>query len=106
MYEEKAARDPRVRVDEDCMEARKLLRDVVKVLAQAFDEAWASIAHTVEPARAKKVKSSLARVIVAQAKGRAPKDHRVLKTAALASFHNRLVRRLASPGGLDLSARP
>jgi len=72
------------------MEARKLLRDVVKVLAQAFDEAWASIAHTVEPARAKKVKSSLARVIVAQAKGRAPKNHRVLKTAALASLHNRL----------------
>ena len=71
------------------MEARKLLRDVVKVLAQAFDEAWASIAHTVEPARAKKVKSSLARTIVAQARGRAPKDHQALKIAALKSFQKR-----------------
>src|SRR5262245_8544746 len=59
--------------DEDCMEARKLLRDVVNVLAQAFDEAWASMAHTVEPARAKKVKSSLARVIVAQPRGARPR---------------------------------
>ena len=72
------------------MEARKLLRDVVNVLAQAFDEAWASMAHTVEPARAKKVKSSLARVVVALAQGRAPQDHRVLKTAALALLQNRL----------------
>ena len=71
------------------MEARKLLRDVVNVLARAFDEAWASIAHTVEPARAKKVKSSLARAIVAQARGRAPKDYRALKTAALVSFQAR-----------------
>lgn len=74
------------------MEARKLLRDVVKVLAQAFDEAWASIAHTVEPARAKKMKSSLARAIVAQNGGRAPKDHHGLKTAALASLQKRLGR--------------
>ncbi len=72
------------------MEARKLLRDVVKVLAQAFDEAWVSIAHTVEPARAKKVKSSLARAIVAEARGRAPKDYQALKTAALVSFQKRL----------------
>jgi hypothetical protein len=71
------------------MEARKLLRDVVRVLAQAFDEAWASMAHTVEPARAKRVKSSLARVIVAQARGRTPKDYRVLKRTALASLQNR-----------------
>ena len=74
------------------MEARKLLRDVVKVLAQAFDEAWASIAHSVEPARAKKVKSNLARAIVAQARGRAPKDCRALKTAALVSFQKQLGR--------------
>ena len=66
------------------MEGRKLLRDVVNFLAQAFDEAWASMAHTVEPARAKKVKSSLARAIVAQAKGRAPKDYQALKQQPLA----------------------
>jgi hypothetical protein len=72
------------------MEGRKLLRDVVNVLAQAFDEAWASMAHTVEPARAKKVKLSLARMVVAQARGRARQDHQALKTAALASLQNRL----------------
>jgi hypothetical protein len=82
------------------MEARKPLRDVVKVLAQAFDEAWASIAHTVEPGRAKKVKSSLAREIVAQTGGRAPKDYQALKTAALVSFQKRLGR---APRKLDRS---
>ena len=86
--------------NEDEREARKLLRDVVKVLAHAFDEAWASIAHTVEPAHAKKVKSSLARAIVAEARGRAPKDHQALKTAALVSFQMRLgqaPRKLSQP---------
>jgi uncharacterized membrane protein len=86
--------------NEDEREARKLLRDVVKVLAHAFDEAWASMAHTVEPAHAKKVKSSLARAIVAEARGRAPKDHQALKTAALVSFQMRLgqaPRKLSQP---------
>ena len=50
------------------MEARKLLdaapfkADVIKALKQAFDEAWASIVHSIDPAAVENARLGLAPV--------------------------------------------
>jgi hypothetical protein len=50
------------------MEARKLLdaapfkADVIKALKQAFDEAWASIVHSIDPAAVENARLGLVRM--------------------------------------------
>jgi len=70
------------------MEASKLLDaapfepDTVKVLKQAFDEAWVRIAPSIVPDRIDDTRLSLAHAIVAHA-GRGECDCESLKAAAL-----------------------
>ncbi len=70
------------------MKANKLLDaapfepDTVKVLKQAFDEAWACIAPSIVPDRIDDTRLSLAHAIVAHA-GTGDCDCESLKTAAL-----------------------
>ena len=69
------------------MEATRLLDaapfapDIVKVLKQAFDQAWTSISPTTPPDRAGDTRLSLAHVIVAHA-GMGEVDCEALKFAA------------------------
>jgi len=73
------------------MEARKLLAaapftpDVIKALTQAFDEAWASIAPTIDPAAVENARLSLAHAIIAHAGLLGTSDVQALKAAALSS---------------------
>lgn len=74
------------------MEARKLLAaapfkpDVIKALTQAFDEAWASIAATIDPAAVENARLRLAHAIIAHAVLLGTGDLKALKAAALSSF--------------------
>jgi hypothetical protein len=74
------------------MEARKLLAaapftpDAIKALTQAFDEAWASIAATVDPAAVENSRLRLAHAIIAHAGLLGTGDLEALKAAALSSF--------------------
>ncbi len=71
------------------MEARKLLEvapfapETVKVLKQAFDEAWASMGPSVAPDRVDDTRLSLAHAIVAHAGAGGDSDCETLKAAAL-----------------------
>ena len=67
------------------MEAQNLLDHVV-ALADAFDEAWASIAPTIDPASVKNARRSLAHAIIAHASTLGTDDLAALKAAAIASF--------------------
>ena len=62
------------------------LRDHLEALKRAFDEAWASIAPTINPASVENARESLADAIVAHANTLGTDDLATLKTAALASF--------------------
>jgi len=70
------------------MEAQELLDaapytpEIVKVLKQAFDDAWASIASTTTPDLVENTRLSLAHAIVARA-GLGDADCERLKSAAL-----------------------
>jgi len=70
------------------MEARKLLEaapfdpDTTNVLKRVFEEAWASIGHTIVPDRIADISIGLAHAIVAHA-GAGQIDCEMLKTAAL-----------------------
>ena len=74
------------------MEARKLLDaapfkpDIIKALKQAFDEAWASIVHSIDPTTVENARLSLAHAIVAHAGLLGTEDLAAPKAAALASF--------------------
>ena len=74
------------------MEARKLLdaapfkADVIKALKQAFDEAWASIVHSIDPAAVENARLGLAHSTIAHAGLLGTDDLAALKAAALASF--------------------
>jgi hypothetical protein len=74
------------------MEARKLLdaapfkADVIKALKQAFDEAWASIVHSIDPAAVENARLGLAHATIAHAGLLGTDDLAALKAAALASF--------------------
>ena len=77
------------------MEARKLLAaapfkpDAIKALTQAFDEAWASIATTFDPAAVANARLSLAHAIIAHAALLGTGDLEALKAAALSSLQKR-----------------
>jgi hypothetical protein len=77
------------------MEARKLLAaapfkpDVIKALTQAFDEAWVSIAPTIDPAAIENARLSLAHAIIAHSGLLGTNDLEALKAAALSSFQKR-----------------
>ncbi|MFZ0850626.1 MAG: hypothetical protein WAO08_15625 [Hyphomicrobiaceae bacterium] len=65
------------------------LRDDLDVLMHVFDEAWASIAPTIDPASVETALESLAEAIIAHASTLGTDDLAVLKAAALASFRKR-----------------
>ena len=65
------------------------LRDHLEVLMHAFDEAWASIAPTIDPASVENARQSLADAIIAHASTLGTDDLAALKAAALASFRKR-----------------
>jgi hypothetical protein len=67
------------------MEGRNLLDHVVALL-HAFDEAWGSIAPTIDPASVKNARRRLADAIIAHASTLGTDDLAALKAAALASF--------------------
>jgi hypothetical protein len=69
--------------------ARKL-RDHLEALMHAFDEAWASIAPTINPASVESARQSLADAIIAHASTLGTDDLAALKAAALASFREQL----------------
>ena len=77
------------------MEALKLLAaapfkpDVIKALTQAFDEAWASIAATIDPAAVENSRLRLAHAIIAHAGLLGTSDLEALTAAALSSFQKR-----------------
>ena len=72
----------------EAMEAQRLLEvapfgaETVKVLKQAFEEAWTSISPTIPPDRVDDTRLSLAHAIVAHA-GSGDSDYETLKAAAL-----------------------
>lgn len=84
------------------MQARKLLdaapfeAETVKVLKQAFDAAWASIAPSIGPDRVDDTRLSLAHAIVAHA-GAADCDAESLKQAALAAIQKHPPRPPSAP---------
>ena len=65
------------------------LRDHLEALKRAFDEAWASIAPTINPASVENARERLANAIVAHANTLGTDDLATLKAAALASFRKR-----------------
>ena len=65
------------------------LRDHLEVLMHVFDEAWASIAPTIDPAFVENARESLADAIIAHASTLGTDDLAALKAAALASFWKR-----------------
>ena len=65
------------------------LRDHFEMLTHAFDEAWASIAPTIDPASVETARESLAEAIIAHANTLGTDDFAALKAAALASFRKR-----------------
>ena len=67
------------------MKAPTLL-DHIEALTQAFDEAWESIASTIDPASVENARRSLADAIVAHADLLGTADLSALKAEALASF--------------------
>ena len=69
------------------------LRDDLDVLMHVFDEAWASIAPTIDPASVENARQSLADAIIAHASTLGTDDLAALKAAALASFRKRFLRR-------------
>jgi hypothetical protein len=83
------------------MEAQKLLDaapfepSAVKVLKQAFDEAWLCIALAVDPASVENARMSMAHAIIAHAGRLGANDVEALKAAALASFQKQLLGRVA-----------
>ena len=68
--------------------ARYLL-DQLEALEHVFDEAWASIAPTIDPASVENARQSLADAIIAHAGTLGTDDLAALKAAALASFRKR-----------------
>ena len=66
------------------------LRDHLEALMHVFDEAWASIAPTIDPASVENARQSLADAIIAHASTLGTDDLAALKAAALASFRKRL----------------
>ena len=60
--------------------------DHLEALMHAFDEAWASIAPTIDPASVENARQSLADAIIAHASMLGTDDLAALKAAALASF--------------------
>lgn len=60
--------------------------DIIKALKQAFDEAWASIVHSIDPTTVENARLGLAHAIVAHAGLLGTDDLAALKAAALASF--------------------
>jgi hypothetical protein len=84
------------------MEASKLLDaapfepDTVKVLKQAFDEAWARIAPSIVPDRVDDTRLSLAHAIVAHA-GTGNCDCETLKAAAVDAVQKHPPRLPTSP---------
>jgi hypothetical protein len=66
------------------------LRDHFEALMHAFDEAWASLAPTIDPASVESARQSLAEAIIAHANTLGTDDLAALKAAALASFRKRL----------------
>ena len=72
--------------------ARYLL-DQLEALEHVFDEAWASIAPTIDPASVENARQSLADAIIAHASTLGTDDLAALKAAALASFRKRFLRR-------------
>ena len=68
--------------------ARYLL-DQLEALEHVFDEAWASIAPTIDPASVENARQSLADAIIAHASTLGTDDLAALKAAALASFRKR-----------------
>ena len=75
------------------MEARRLLDaapfapDIVELLKQVFDDAWASVAPTTAAHRASITRLSLAHAIVAHAAS-GERDFDALKTAALVAIES------------------
>jgi hypothetical protein len=76
------------------MEAWKLLDaapfgpSAIEAIKQTFDEAWGSIAATIEPARVENTRLSLAHAIIAHAAVHGFDDLSALKTSALGVFRN------------------
>jgi hypothetical protein len=74
------------------MEARKLLDaapfklDIIKALKQAFDEAWPSIVHSIDPTTVENARPSLAHAIVGHAGLLGTDDLAALKVVSLGSF--------------------
>ena len=62
------------------------LRNHLEALKRAFDQAWASIAPTLDPACIENARESLAEAIGAHANTLGTDDLATLKAAALASF--------------------
>ena len=79
-----AAKDPTVH-----SMVRKM-RDHLNILMRVFDEAWASIAPTINPASVENARESLADAIIAHASTLGTDDLAALKAAALASFREQL----------------
>ena len=79
------------------------LRDHLEALMLVFDEAWAGIAPTIDPASVDNVRKSLAEAITAHANTLGTDDLAALKAAALASFRKRFSRRrvLTPPRSCD-----
>jgi hypothetical protein len=62
------------------------LRDQREALMDVFDEAWASIAPTIDPASVENTRQSLADAIIDHASTLGTNDLVALEAAALASF--------------------
>ena len=62
------------------------LRDHLEIVMHAFDEAWASVAPTIDPASVETARESLAEAIIAHANTLGTDDLAALKAAAIASF--------------------
>ena len=60
----------------------------IETLKQTFDEAWESIAASIEPACVENARLSLAHAIIAHAAVHGLGDLSALKVAALAAFRN------------------
>ena len=62
------------------------LRDHFEAAVHVFDEAWASIAPTIDPASVENARQSLAAAILTHANTLGTDDLAALKAAALTSF--------------------
>jgi hypothetical protein len=60
----------------------------LKLSKRTFDEAWGSIAATIEPASVENARLSLAHAIIARAAAHGLGDLSALMAAALAAFRN------------------